>query len=105
MKTLLLLLLLTGCAVADRIEESHNVLWDKTKALRVISAGGGVATLESFSNPSRTYMLRCNMQVGDTIIMTDDLKLRCKYLKAGKRRNTACAPIASHPLLICISHI
>ena len=79
MKTLLLLLLLTSCAVVDRIEEPHWILWERTEALRVVSVNDDWVTMESFSNPIRKYMLKSSMEIGDTLILTDDIRAKLKW--------------------------
>ena len=81
MKTLLLLLLLllTSCAVVDRIEDPHWILWERTEALRVVSVNDDWVTLESFSNPARNYEYRSHMQIGDTLILTDDIRAKLKW--------------------------
>jgi len=75
---ILILILLSSCAIADKLEETHDILWNNTKALRVKSVEK-VVTLESFSNPARTYTSRTDtLQVGDTVILTDDIRITLK---------------------------
>lgn len=78
MKYILLIWLLSSCSIADKIENSHNVLWDRTKALKV-KATGDLITLESFSNPARTYQYKASgLQVGDTVMLNDSIRIKLK---------------------------
>lgn len=79
---LVILLIINSCSVADKIEDSHYILWDYTKALKTVEVGEKYATLESFSNPRRTYKYKCNtLRVGDTVMLNDSIK---PYLKIKK---------------------
>ena len=80
-----LILLAASCLparLADRIEESHWALYSHTKALKVTAVKDNFVLLESFSNPLRTYELRCDtLAVGDTLVLTDELRSKLKIKK------------------------
>ena len=77
-KPIILLLLISSCSIADKLERSHNVLWLQTKALRVKATGDPVI-LESFSNPARTYEYKASgLHVGDTVLLNDSIRIKLK---------------------------